>query len=162
MQYKKYIKQRTASIQGLRSLNDTLPKNIKNFINKKGHIYSVTLNNWKYIVGDKLFKVCYPKSFKSKNNFNVGTLLIMVQRGHEVNLEYSKKEIMDRMNSLFKDDVVKKLRITSFNNKTKMNTEKSIQNNSVTNFLYKDKLDNVKNEKIKNSLVELIKAFKKK
>ena len=162
MQYKKYIKQRTASIQGLRSLNDTLPKNIKNFINKKGHIYSVTLNNWKYIVGDKLFKVCYPKSFKSKNNFNVGTLLIMVQRGHEVDLEYSKKEIMDRMNSLFKDDVVKKLRFTSFNNKTKMNTEKSIQNNSVTNFLYKDKLDNVKNEKIKNSLVELIKAFKKK
>ena len=162
MQYKKYIKQRTASIQGLRSLNDTLPKNIKNFINKKGHIYTVTLNNWKYIVGDKLFKVCYPKSFKSKNNFNVGTLLIMVQRGHEVNLEYSKKEIMERMNSLFKDDVVKKLRFTSFNNKTKMNTEKSIQNNSVTNFLYKDKLDNVKNEKIKNSLIELIKAFKKK
>ena len=162
MQYKKYIKQRTASIQGLRSLNDTLPKNIKNFINKKGHIYSVTLNNWKYIVGDKLFKVCYPKSFKSKNNFNVGTLLIMVQRGHEVNLEYSKKEIMDRMNSLFKDDVVKKLRFTSFNNKTKMNTEKSIQNNSVTNFLYKDKLDNVKNEKIKNSLIKLIKVFKKK
>ena len=162
MQYKKYIKQRTASIQGLRSLNDTLPKNIKNFINKKGHIYSVTLNNWKYIVGDKLFKVCYPKSFKSKNNFNVGTLLIMVQRGHEVNLEYSKKEIMDRMNSLFKDDVVKKLRFTSFNNKIKMNTEKSIQNNSVTNFLFKDKLDSVKNEKIKNSLIELIKAFKKK
>ena len=162
MQYKKYIKQRTASIQGLRSLNDTLPKNIKNFINKKGHIYSVTLNNWKYIVGDKLFKVCYPKSFKSKNNFNVGTLLIMVQRGHEVNLEYSKKEIMDRMNSLFKDDVVKKLRFTSFNKKIKMNTEKSIHNNSVTNFLYKDKLDSVKNEKIKNSLIELIKAFKKK
>ena len=162
MQYKKYIKQRTASIQGLRSLNDTLPKNIKNFINKKGHIYTVTLNNWKYIVGDKLFKVCYPKSFKSKNNFNVGTLLIMVQRGNEVNLEYSKKEIMDRMNSLFKDDVVKKLRFTSFNNKTKINTEKSIQNNSVTNFLYKDKLDNVKNEKIKNSLIKLIKVFKKK
>ena len=162
MQYKKYIKQRTASIQGLRSLNDTLPKNIKNFINKKGHIYTVTLNNWKYIVGDKLFKVCYPKSFKSKNNFNVGTLLIMVQRGNEVNLEYSKKEIMDRMNSLFKDDVVKKLRFTSFNNKTKINTEKSIQNNSVTNFLYKDKLDNVRSEKIKNSLKELIKAFRKK
>ena len=69
---------------------------------------------------------------------------------------------MDRMNSLFKDDVVKKLRFTSFNKKIKMNTEKSIQNNSVTNFLYKDKLDSVKNEKIKNSLIELIKAFKKK
>ena len=43
-----------------------------------------------------------------------------------------------------------------------MNTYKSIQNNYVTNFLYKDKLDSVKNEKIKNSLIELIKAFKKK
>ena len=55
MQYKKYIKQRTGSIQGLRSFNDTLPKNIKKFINKRGHIYSETLNNWKFIAGEKLF-----------------------------------------------------------------------------------------------------------
>jgi len=93
MQYKKYIKQRTGSIQGLRSFNDTLPKNIKKFINKRGHIYSETLNNWKFIAGEKLFKVCYPKSFKNTNKFSVSTLLIMVQRGHEVELEYSKKEI---------------------------------------------------------------------
>ena len=33
--------------------------------NKKGHIFSETLNNWKYIVGDNLFKICYPKSFKN-------------------------------------------------------------------------------------------------
>ena len=51
MQYKKYTKQRNRSIQGLRSFKDTLPKNIKKVINKKGHIFSETLNNWKYIVG---------------------------------------------------------------------------------------------------------------
>ena len=50
MQFKKYTKQRNGSIQGLRSFKDTLPKNIKKVINKKGHIYSETLNNWKYIV----------------------------------------------------------------------------------------------------------------
>ena len=39
------------TIQGLRSFSDTLPKNIKKIIKKKGHIYSETLNNWKYIAG---------------------------------------------------------------------------------------------------------------
>ena len=107
MQYKKYIKQRFNSIQGLRSFNDTLPKNIKRVINKRGQIYSETLNNWKYIAGENLFKVCFPKSFKNSNKFNVSTLLVMVQRGHEVELEYSKEEIMDRMNAFFKDEVVK-------------------------------------------------------
>ena len=92
MQFKKYIKQRNRTIQGLRSFKDTLPKNIKSVINKRGHIFSETLGNWKSIVGENLFKVCYPKSFKNSNRFNVGTLLIMVKRGHEVDLEYSKKK----------------------------------------------------------------------
>ena len=54
--YKNNTKQRFGSIQGLRSLKDTLPKNIKKVINKKGHIYSETLNNWKYIVGENYLK----------------------------------------------------------------------------------------------------------
>ena len=96
MQFKKYTKQRIGSIQGLRSFKDTLPKNIKRVINKRGHIYSETLNNWKNIVGDDLFKVCYPKSFKSSNKFAVSTLLIMVKRGHEVDLEYDdRRQVAD-------------------------------------------------------------------
>ena len=90
MQYKKYTKQRTGSIQGLRSFKDTLPKNIKKVINRRGQIYSETLNNWINIVGENLFKVCYPKSYKNSNRFGVSTLLIMVKRGHEVEIEYSK------------------------------------------------------------------------
>ena len=101
MQFKKYTKHRNGSIQGLRSFKDTLPKNIKKVINKRGHVYSETLNNWKYIVGENLFKFCYPKSYKNSNKFGVGTLLIMVKRGHEVDLEYSKKKIMDKMNGFF-------------------------------------------------------------
>ena len=67
MKFKYNTKQRTKTIQGLRSFKDTLPKNIKKIINKKGHIYSETLDNWRYLVGDELFKVCYPKSFKNSN-----------------------------------------------------------------------------------------------
>ena len=139
MQFKKYTKQRNVSIQGLRSFKDTLPKNIKKVINKKGHIYSETLSNWKYIVGENLFKICYPKSFKNSNRFGVSTLLIMVRRGHEVDLEYSKKEIMDKMNSFFGYLVVEKLKFTSFDDEKKFFLKDKADNENVTNNKYQKK-----------------------
>ena len=162
MQFKKYTKQRNGSIQGLRSFKDTLPKNIKKVINKKGHIYSETLSNWKYIVGENLFKVCYPKSFKNSNRFGVSTLLIMVRRGHEVDLEYSKKKIIDKMNSFFEYSVVEKLKFISFDDETKILTKEYEQEKNVTNKKYQKKINDVKNEKIKKSLLELTKVFKEK
>ena len=162
MQYKKYTKQRSGSIQGLRSFKDTLPTNIKKIIKKKGHIFSETLNNWKLIVGDELFQICYPKTFKNSNKFGVSTLHIMVKRGHEVDLEYSKKEIIDKMNSFFGYSVVEKLKFTSFDNESIFFSKEALQKDNVTNNRYKKKIDSVKNEKIKKSLLELIKVFKQK
>ena len=162
MHFKNNSKQRSSSIQGLRSFKDTLPKNIKKVINKKGHIYSETLNNWKYIVGKNLFKVCYPKSFKNSNRFGVSTLLIMVKRGHEVDLEYSKKEIIDKMNSFFGYSVVEKLKFTSFNDDQIIVSEKNNNVKNVTNNKFEKKVNNVKNEKIRKSLLELTKVFKEK
>ena len=162
MQFKKYTKQRIGSIQGLRSFKDTLPKNIKRVINKRGHIYSETLNNWKNIVGDNLFKVCYPKSFKSSNKFAVSTLLIMVKRGHEVDLEYSKKKIMDKMNTFFGYTVVEKIKLTSFDNQKQKPFKKLDPEKDVTNEKYHQKINSVRNDKIKKSLIELTKVFKEK
>ena len=162
MQFKKYTKQRSKSIQGLRSFKDTLPKNIKKVINKKGHIYSETLSNWKYIVGESLFKVCYPKSFKNSNRFGVSTLLIMVRRGHEIDLEYSKKRIIDKMNSFFGYSVVEKLKFTSFNDEKKIILEENTKELYVTKNKYQKKIEHIKNEKIKKSLLELTKVFKNK
>ena len=162
MQYKKYTKQRNKTIQGLRSFKDTLPKNIKKVINKKGHIYSETLNNWKYIVGENLFKFCYPKSFKNSNRFGVSTLVIMVKRGHEVDLEYSKKNVIDKMNSDFGYGVVEKLKLISFDDEKKIFKKENSQDKIVTNSKYQTTINNVKNEKIKKSLIELTKVFKEK
>ena len=163
MQYKNNTKQRWGTIQGLRSLKDTLPKNIKKVINNRGQVYSETLNNWKLIAGETLFKVCYPKSFKNSNKFGVSTLLVMVKRGHEVDLEYSKKEIMDRMNNFFGKTVVEKIKFTSFEEDQKISTgiSKSFENN-VTKNKHQNQIKNVKNEKIKKSLYELNKVFKEK
>ena len=164
MQYKKYTKQGNISIQGLRSFKDTLPKRIKKVIAKKGHIYSETINNWKYIVGEDLFKVCYPKSFKNSNKFNVSTLLIIVKRGHEIDLEYSKKKIIDRMNNFFGYSVVEKLKFTSFDDEKNHLLEKENlkEKKNVTNSKFQKKINTVKNEKIKKSLLELSKVFEKK
>ena len=160
MQFKNNTKQRFKTIQGLRSFKDTLPKNIKKIIKKKGHIFSETLNNWKYIVGAKLFQVCYPKSFKNSNKFGVSTLEIMAKRGHEIDLEYSKKELIDKMNSFFGYSVVEKLKFISFDSAQTKFKKIEEDNNSVTNNKYTDRIKDIKNDKIKKSLLELTKIFK--
>jgi hypothetical protein len=162
MQFKKDTKQRNTTFQGLRSFRDTLPKNVKKIINKKGHIYSETLNNWRYIVSEKLFKICYPKSFKNSNRFGVSTLLVMVKRGHEVDLEYSKKDIIDKMNSFFGYSVVEKLKFISFDDDQKKFSSDKNEEKNVTIKKYQNKINNIKNEKIKKSLIELTKVFRKK
>ena len=162
MQFKNNTKQRNVSIQGLRSFKDTLPKNVKRIINKKGHIYSETLSNWKYIVGADLFNCCYPKTFKNSNKFGVSTLVIMVKRGHEVDLEYSKKDILNRMNVYFGYQVVEKLKFITFDDKQKISPKEEINESNVTTNKYRNKIINVKNDKIKQSLLELSKVFKEK
>jgi len=160
MQFKNNTKQRFKTIQGLRSFKDTLPNNIKKIIKKKGHIFSETLNNWKYIVGTDIFQICYPKSFKNSNKFGVSTLHVMVKRGHEIDLEYSKKEIMNKMNSFFGYVVVEKLKFISFDDAQTKFKKIDENENHVTNSKYTDRINDIKNNKIRQSLLELTKLFK--
>ena len=160
MEFKNNTKHRYKTIQGLRSFKNTLPKNIKKIISKKGHIYSETLDNWKSIVGEDLFKVCFPKSFKNSNRFGSSYLSIMVKRGHEVDLEYSKKNILDKLNSYLGYNAVEKLKFISFEEEEVEFKKKIIK--GATNNEYKDKISTIKNNKVKKSLIELSKYFKKK
>ena len=160
MEFKYNTKQRTKTIQGLRSFKDTLPKKIKKILNKIGHIYSETLENWRYIVGNELFEVCYPKSFKNSNRLRTSCLNIMVKRGHEVDIEYSKKSIIDKMNSFFGYNIVEKVKLITFEEEKEK--FKKNKNTSVTKSKHIDKISTIKNDKIKNSLIELSKLYKKK
>ena len=160
MEFKYNIKQRTRTIQGLRSFKDTLPKKIKRILIKKGHIYSETLNNWRYIAGKELFSVCYPKSFKNSNRLTKGCLNIMVKRGHEVEVEYSKKSIIDKMNILFGNNVIEKIKLITFEGEQEK--FKKIKSRNITKSKYVHKISTIKNDKIKNSLIELSKLYKRK
>ena len=160
MEFKSNTKQRNRTIQGLRSFKDTLPTNVRKIIKKKGRIYSKTLDNWRYIVGDELFKVCYPKSFKSSNKLGSSILNIMVKRGHEVDMEYSKNLIIEKMNKFFEYKVVEKVKLITFEGDQEK-FKKKIKKD-VTKSEYLEKISSIKNDKIKNSLIELSKLLKKK
>ena len=77
-------------------------------------------------------------------------------------MEYSKKDIMDKMNSFFGYTVVEKLKFISFDDEQKNFTKIETKQENVAINKYQDKINNVKNDKIKKSLIELTRVFKKK
>ncbi len=159
MKFKFDSKQRMRTIQGLRSFKDTLPHKVRGIIKKKGRLYSELIDNWRLIVGDDLFKICYPKSFKSENKLRGGFLEIMVKRGHEVDIEYSKKQIISKINDYFRQNVLENIKLITFEGgqeKFKGRFEKTETKN-----LYSKKILQIKNDKIKKSLLEMSKFFKK-
>ena len=150
-------KQRYNSIQGLRSFKNTLPTKIKKIISKKGEIYSKTLDNWKYLVGKELFYICYPKSYK-KSNIKGKILNIMVKHGHEVDVEYSKKQIIDKINYYFGYDVVNDIRIKTFDGASLYTKKDKIM--VVTKNKFSKKINTIKNDDIKKSLKKMSDIFK--
>ena len=160
MEFKNNTKHRYKTIQGLRSFKNSLPKNVKKIISKKGHIYSETLDNWRYIVGDELFKVCFPKSFKNSNRLGPSYLNIMVKRGHEVDLEYSRHQIINKVNKFFEYNAIDKIKLITF--EEDQNKSRQMIKGNATKSDYTKKISSIKNEKIKNSLIEFSKYFKKK
>ena len=157
MNFKYNTKQRTKSVQGLRSFKDTLPQEAKRILNKKGQIYSNTLDNWKFLVGKELFNVSYPRSYKN-SKLNGSCLNIMVKRGNEVDLEYSKKEIIKKINIFFGYNVVDDIKIKTFEGEFEKIKENKINNATKSKNI--KQITNIKNDKIKQSLLKLNKIFK--
>ena len=161
MHIKNNINQGTFYIQGLRSFKDTLPKNIKKILNKKGFTYSEILSRWNYLVGRNISKISFPKAFKPKAKNAPGTLILNVQRGNEINVEFNKKFIIEKINSYFGYEILNNVRIETFNNfKENIDEKRNIISKSS-----KEKFDNllksIKNEKIKKSLINLINIVQK-
>ena len=119
MRYKNNTRQRRKSIQGLRSFKDSLPKNIRETIFKKANIYSKITNNWKKIVGDELVEACYPKSFKSSKVSGIKQLYIVVKRGRETEVEYSRNIIQNKINSFLGYEFVNKIKLIAYKDNKK-------------------------------------------
>ena len=85
----------------------------------------------------------------------------MVKRGNVVNFEYSKNLVIEKINSFFGYDAVQNIKLVSFEEKNEEFKLKQ-SSNDVTKNKYKKQISDIKNDKIKNSLLELSKVYKKK
>ena len=161
MHIKNNIRQNTFYIQGLRPFKNSLPKNIKKILNKKGFVYSEILNRWNYLVGGEISKISFPKTFKPTGKNAPGTLIISVQRGNEINVEFSKNTIIEKINGFFGYKILNNVRLETFNNLKENTSKKKINISTNTTKKIKDSLKSLNNEKIKKSLIELIKLVQK-
>ena len=147
-------------IQGLRPLSNTLPTQIKKILKKNGFNLSSIVDNWTRIVGNNISNNCYPINIKTQGNSKDAVLILNVIHGKEVDIEYNKKNIIDKINSYFGYSFVKNIQIkiinTKFANSSKTRSIKKNKN------IFNDNLKKIKNTNLKNKLEKLIIAFNEK
>ena len=147
-------------VQGLRSFNKTLPRGIKGILKKNGYNYSEIISKWNSLVGKDISSCAYPKSIKMKKKDKDGTLILNVNRGDEINIEYSKNEIMNKINSFFGYQLIKEIKLEKVNPKNLLKKNRKSKNLFIKEKQFKYKIKKVKNEDIKNSLLELMYEMK--
>ena len=138
-----------------------LPWRIKTPKNKKGFVYCEILNRWNYLVGNEISKVSFPKTFKPSGKNAPGILIISVKRGNEINIEFSKNTIIEKINSFFGYKILNNVRLETFNNLKENINKKKMYISTNTKEKFKDSLKSINNEKIKQSLIELINVIQK-
>jgi len=158
MHYKQNNKESKSYVQGLRSFGNTLPREIKKILKKNGYNYSEIINKWKNLVGKEISDCSFPKSIKMSKGESNGTLLIAVKRGDEITVEYSKNEIINKINSYFGYKLINDIKLEKFNTEPKNFMNKNSIFNSKKNL--EIKINEIKNKNLKNSLTQLLKAIK--
>ena len=104
--------------------------------------------------------MCYPKSVKTNRELQNGTLLLNVRRGDQLDVEYSKEEIIDKINSFFGYKFIKKIKIELLDEK--INTKNNNLISGQKNKYIQKKIDKIHNLKLKKKLADLIKEFEAK
>ena len=145
-------------VQGLRPFGNTLPRGLKGILKKNGYNYSEIISKWSMLVGKDISSCAYPKSIKMKKRNSNGTLVLGIKRGDEIQVEYAKKEIIDKINSYFGYKLIDEIKIQTFSSEIKEKKEKKIVEKFLNNF--QEKINKIKNENIKNSLSQLLKTMK--
>tara|TARA_Y100000590_G_scaffold400675_1_gene484939 strand:+ start:7218 stop:7700 length:483 start_codon:yes stop_codon:yes gene_type:complete len=158
MHFKQNNKESKSYVQGLRPFGNTLPRGIKGILKKNGYNYSEIIGKWNILIGNSLSSYCYPKSIKVERENKKTTLIIAVKRGNEITLEYSKKEIIDKINSYFGYKLIDQIRLITANSESKK--IKKVRNTIKTSEAFEKKIDKIENKEIKESLSKLLEAFK--
>ena len=143
-------------IQGLRPFSKSIPHGLKKMLKKGSYNFSNIIDNWTKMVGKDISNACYPSTIKMGKEMNHGTLILNVIHGNELTVEYGKQEIIDKINSFFGFKCIKEIKLKIVQEK-KISKKKIFVNEVKIN--YNNKLNNINNEGLKNSLNKLIEAY---
>jgi len=157
---KKYINKTPYAIQGLRPVSKALPGGLKTILKKGGHNYSSIINNWSDLVGKKISSVCYPKSIRTGKELRDGILFLNVTHGDQLLVEYSKKDIIDKINVFFGYQFIKDIRLVLIREKVEIKKKHDLNKSQISK--YHKKIENIQNSQLKKKLEGLIGAFGKK
>ena len=144
-------------IQGLRPFASSIPKTLKKHLRKGGYNYSNIVDNWTKMVSKKVSDACYPLKVKMGKEMKDGTLVLNVIHGKEMEVEYEKKEIIDKINSFFGYNCISQvtLKIVQDTIKTNEKVFPKIKNFSKI----EEKMNKVSDDGLKSSLNNFLKAF---
>ena len=144
-------------IQGLRPFSSSIPKTLKKHLRKGGYNYSNIIDNWTKMVSKEISDACYPSTVKMGKDMKNGTLVLNVIHGKEIEVEYGKNEIIDKINSFFGYNCKKEINLTIVSNKI-IRKNKILPKIKDLNQI-NEKIKKVDSNRLKNSLSDFLKAY---
>ena len=147
-------------IQGLRPFSSSIPKTLKKHLKKGGYNYSNIVDNWTKMISKEISGACYPLTLKMGKEMKDGKLVLNVIHGKEIEVEYAKNEIIDKINSFFGYSLIKKVTL-------KVIQDKIIRNNKILPKIknlnkIEEKMNKINNSQLKNNLNQFLKAYNEK
>ena len=136
-----------------------MPPQIKKILKKNGFNLSAIVDNWTRIIGNDISDKCYPLNIKAQGNSKEVILILNVLHGKEIDIEYNKKNIIDKINSYFGYAFIKNIQIKIINNKFNTSTKTKDMKKKCS---FDSNLENIKNTNLKNKLEKLINAYNEK
>ena len=144
-------------MQGLRPFSSSIPKTLKKHLRKGGYNYSNIVDNWTKMVSKKISDACYPLTVKMGKEMRDGTLILNVIHGKELEVEYEKQEIIDKINSFFGYNCISQVTLKIVQDTIKTNEKVFPKIKNVSKI--EEKMSKVNNDGLKNSLNNFLKAF---
>ena len=147
-------------IQGLRPFSNSIPKTLKKHLRKGGYNYSNIVDNWAKIVNKKISDACYPITVKMGKDMKNGILVLNVTHGKEMEVEYEKKNIMEKINSFFGYSCISKiiLKISQYKKNKQIRVLPKIKDID----MIESKINKVNDKHLKSSLNNFLKAYNEK
>ena len=144
-------------IQGLRPFSSSIPKTLKKHLRKGGYNYSNIVDNWTKMVSKKISNSCYPITVKIGKEMRNGTLVLNVAHGKEMEIEYEKNDIIDKINSFFGYNCISKVTLKIVQDKIHINDKVFPKIKNLSKI--EEKMSKVDNKELKSSLNNFLKAF---